>query len=116
MKKWFISGDILANNLLIIKKEELGENFITLNELIKFSNEVERKLEKDFNIRAVTIFENLGDSEYTIKENNVIVLKQSVDYDKFRTSVRGPLNFELARCIIDIGKNYGKKPQKDIQK
>lgn len=56
MKKWFISGDILANNLLIIKKEELGENFITLDELIKFSNEVERKLEKDFNIRAVTIF------------------------------------------------------------
>ena len=116
MKKWFISGDCLANNLLIIKKEELEENFITLDELIKFSNEVERKLEKDFNIRAVTLFDNLCDCGYTIKENSVIVLKQSVDYDKFRVNVRGPLNFELAKCIIDIGRNYGKKPQKDIQK
>ena len=115
MKKIFISADVLANNLLIIKREDIKENFITLNELIELSNEVERKLEKDYGIRAATIFDTLGCSGHTIKENNVIVLKENVDYDQFKFNVRGRLSFELARCITDIRRNYIKNQQSYLQ-
>ena len=47
MKNITLSGDGLANNLLILKKEHTGINYVTFFELVKFSYDVEKYLQKN---------------------------------------------------------------------
>ena len=112
MKNITLSGDSLANNLLILKKEHTGINYVTFFELVKFSYDVEKYLQKKFDIQARTLFGDVGKAGYIDHINDLIMLKENADTFEMRKNVRAPLKYEILQALIYAEKKKFKKYKK----
>lgn len=112
MKNITLSGDNLANNLLILKKEHTGIDYITFFELVKFSYDVEKYLQKKFDIQARTLFADVGKAGYIDYINDLIMLKENMDTFEMRKNVRAPLKYEILQALIYAEKKKFKKYKK----